>query len=223
MGLRCARTSLLLGFVSGLLAFACGDDDTGEDGVCQQGTHLCECLAGTTCTGDLVCNNGFCVEPGSGDTHDGMTTSDGDESTTSDGDSDTTSDGDTTGDSDGNEGCVPGELMCGGVCVDTLSDPENCGSCGVTCQMTSGLGGCDGGVCAPRWSDCQMVGDPVAPCADVCTTEGASCVEGGCGGSTIKWYGSILDCEDYSDLGGLGITCEESPFAESFVYRCCCQ
>jgi hypothetical protein len=58
--------------------------------------------------------------------------------------------------------CVLGPFLpgtcCGGRCVDTTSDPSNCGACGSSCAS----GACwRNGICAP----------PAAPCAD-CTTQG---------------------------------------------------
>lgn len=57
------------------------DDETG----CQAGTELCECLGGTTCTGNLECTNGFCVAPGT------------DEESTDDGPDDNDTDAETDG------------------------------------------------------------------------------------------------------------------------------
>jgi hypothetical protein len=49
--------------------------------------------------------------------------------------------------------CDAGTISCGGKCVDTQTDPNNCGGCGVVCntQCTAGVcpligPGCDGGV-----------------------------------------------------------------------------
>jgi hypothetical protein len=30
-------------------------------------------------------------------------------------------------------GCASGEVMCGGACTSTQTDPRNCGGCGVAC------------------------------------------------------------------------------------------
>jgi hypothetical protein len=42
-------------------------------------------------------------------------------------------------------GCMPPQASCGGVCVDTSSDPANCGRCGHGCQG----GACSAGACQP--------------------------------------------------------------------------
>jgi hypothetical protein len=58
---------------------------------------------------------------------------------------------DATSGGDGNGGsCNPGQILCGGSCVDTSSDPANCGSCGASC---------DGGTC----------------CQSICVSDTASC------------------------------------------------
>jgi hypothetical protein len=41
--------------------------------------------------------------------------------------------------------CVPGHALCGGVCVETASDPQNCGACGNVCP---GYQACVAGACA---------------------------------------------------------------------------
>ncbi|GAB4198582.1 MAG: hypothetical protein OHK0013_07940 [Sandaracinaceae bacterium] len=44
-------------------------------------------------------------------------------------------------------GCAPGFTPCSGVCVDTATDPLNCGMCGMTC--TGGTPNCAGSTCVP--------------------------------------------------------------------------
>jgi len=44
--------------------------------------------------------------------------------------------------------------MCSGACVQTASDPLNCGSCGHSCQG----GTCSGGVCQPL----SLVSQPIS-------------------------------------------------------------
>jgi hypothetical protein len=42
-------------------------------------------------------------------------------------------------------GCMPPQVSCGGVCLETSSDPANCGRCGHDCQG----GACNAGACQP--------------------------------------------------------------------------
>jgi uncharacterized protein YkwD len=52
----------------------------------------------------------------------------------------------------GGGGCPAGQSSCGGTCIDTSSDPSNCGMCGRICSMgaTCSGGSCMGGTgCAP--------------------------------------------------------------------------
>ena len=41
--------------------------------------------------------------------------------------------------------CAMGQMLCGAVCVDTSSDPNNCGGCGIVCPTI--MPSCVGGVC----------------------------------------------------------------------------
>jgi hypothetical protein len=85
--------------------------------------------------------------------------------------------------------CPPGQVDCGGGCVDTESDPLNCGECGFTC----GADPCVGGVCIPPADDA-----PPAP----------SCPEGQvvCGG------GACTDLlTDPVNCGACGVTCGADP------------
>ncbi|KIG12154.1 BNR repeat domain protein [Enhygromyxa salina] len=73
--------------------------------------------------------------PGDGDGD--PSTGDGDPTTdTGDGDGDGDGDTTTTGDGDGDDtgsACQPELTDCDGLCVDLVSDPDNCGACGDTC------------------------------------------------------------------------------------------
>jgi hypothetical protein len=48
--------------------------------------------------------------------------------------------------------CAAGQTACAGVCVDTATDPLNCGSCGTRCQLNAI---CDQGQCACVVPACQ--------------------------------------------------------------------
>ncbi len=66
--------------------------------------------------------------------------------------------------------CPPGKELCGNVCVDTGSDPLNCGACGNDCTLTNalqnGIGYCAYGSCrygcSQGWGDCN--GNPQDGC-----------------------------------------------------------
>lgn len=53
--------------------------------------------------------------------------------------------GTTSGDSGGGATCAAPSTQCGGACVDTRNDPQNCGTCGNACP--AGLA-CSAGACA---------------------------------------------------------------------------
>ncbi len=89
--------------------------------------------------------------------------------------------------------CPPGLTDCGGKCVDTKKDPNNCGTCGTKCQ--SGL--CVNGLCCPVGAvDCHNSCCSFTCCNNVCTNTqsdvnncgscghvcppGDSCVNGTC-------------------------------------------
>jgi hypothetical protein len=46
--------------------------------------------------------------------------------------------------------CEAGQSSCGGKCIDTSSDPNNCGGCGIVCNTT-----CSAGVCQLIGSQCD--------------------------------------------------------------------
>ena len=57
------------------------------------------------------------------------------------------------------EQCPPGEVNCGGQCVDRDSDISNCGSCGNQCSSYHGTPSCTSGECSisceEGWGDCD--------------------------------------------------------------------
>jgi hypothetical protein len=65
-------------------------------------------------------------------------------------DAGSSSGGDSSVDGGGGPTCPGAQMLCGSSCVDTTSDPANCGKCGLSC---------DGGVC----------------CASICVDDTASC------------------------------------------------
>jgi len=99
--------------------------------------------------------------------------------------------------------CVPkdGQTECNGACVNTQSDPNNCGGCGNVCPNS---GGCQDGVCTPcpkwidyNWCPADLGGDIIGVCcrpetpqccftADhggSCCAENETCCDGYCCGA----------------------------------------
>jgi len=109
--------------------------------------------------------------------------------------------------------CGEGLQMCGGQCVDTSSDPENCGECDVVCSYDHAAascveGSCEMGACDQDWGDCNN--DDSDGCetdllTDVnnCGTCGNVCDSGTCdGGSCVECTDEVCDGVD-NDCDGL--------------------
>ncbi|QSQ11855.1 DUF4215 domain-containing protein [Myxococcus landrumensis] len=96
--------------------------------------------------------------------------------------------------------CLPPRLMCGGACVDVLSNNSHCGACGNACGAgkTCTVGVCTTPVCLPPRMTCA--GECVdvlsnnahcGTCGNACGT-GTTCTAGVCGGAkklqvTMTW------------------------------------
>lgn len=85
------------------------------------------------------------------------------------------------------DGCcnvLVGQAVCGGKCIDTDSDPNNCGGCGVKCGSCKT---CQNGVCRgpntspPACESCSggRIVSGVS-CGNHCCAPGAECCGGGC-------------------------------------------
>lgn len=59
--------------------------------------------------------------------------------------------------------CEQDFTECGGVCVDTDNDGDNCGACGNVCQTFPTIFNCEAGICVPP--DC---GDGLTDCSGLC-------------------------------------------------------
>jgi hypothetical protein len=139
----------------------------------------------------------------------------------------------------GNDCRVYGETCCGSYCADLANDVENCGRCGVRCDLTGPYeyGACVEGVCVYECVDgaldcgdgmCTYLGsDPnnCGGCGQVCA-EGEVCSGGACCNPTISdCFGSSDPCvfpfimcgggcvdptSDPDNCGGCGVRCGET-------------
>jgi len=136
--------------------------------------------AGVVALALAACQGGGDAD-GDGDTAETLDAS----ATTPTGDDGTGTGGDATaddvGDDDGPPSCSAPEVACGQICADLASDPNNCGSCGVSCVIPAGgaaceAGNCTLGACDIGFADCD--GDLGNGCeqmvacedGDACTT-----------------------------------------------------
>jgi hypothetical protein len=96
--------------------------------------------------------------------------------------------------------CPLYQALCGGACIPTSVDPNNCGGCGVTCGAaevcSSGAciaasGGCPPGTtpCGRTCVDLQTDDNHCGSCPKVCDT-GTGCVEGICQHTTMGGTGT---------------------------------
>jgi hypothetical protein len=112
---------------------------------------------------------------------------------------------------------------CDGVCVDTLTSNEHCGTCGTTCNVDGG-GGCADGTCAAALHDC--IDNTVTDCEQYCASVGETCVQGGCDTATYVIYDDDQTCADYTAAVAQGTACNQAINWNlnmgSNVARCCC-
>lgn len=98
--------------------------------------------------------------------------------------------------------CPVPKTACGGVCVDTSSDPANCGSCGNACApgQTCQQGGCyptplECGACSPAPNSVQECCQQVSPDQIQC---GIAPCPAGCGTQPYPWcgqsYPTVISC-----------------------------
>ena len=112
-------------------------------------------------------------------------------------------------------GCATGKTSCGGTCVDTQSDPNNCGACGTVCPANQS---CIAGACLQTGCPAGQVSCSAdkADCADLsrdpnnCGACGTACAadEGCCAGVCL----SLLN---ESNCGACGVVCAQDRSCEN--------
>jgi hypothetical protein len=119
--------------------------------------------------------------------------------------------GGSSGGSSGSTTCTGGKVACGGVCVDTTADHDNCGGCGVWCGETAS---CWKGECYWLSEDVttcsiaalgseEAIQLPIDPrhcgtCEDACQT-GEMCLDGGCVSAAQFDLGAVYDLLAFAD------------------------
>ena len=87
-------------------------------------------------------------------------------------------------------------MCCGGQCVDTAKDVQNCGACNTACgsqhsTATCKSGACVAGACSAGWGDCNS--DPKDGCETSFHNDPINC--GACGKSCVA-ANAIPGCAD---------------------------
>ncbi|UJR78158.1 hypothetical protein [Sandaracinus amylolyticus] len=114
--------------------------------------------------------------------------------------------------------CPEGTSICDGVCVDTRTDVEHCGGCGVACP-TGGV--CEGGACrcpiglelCEEQNACNTIGTSVRSCG-VCRVscdDGTQCIDGEClcPDDFLTCRGLCVDPRtDREHCGACGVSCQ---------------
>jgi len=106
--------------------------------------------------------------------------------------------GSSSGGPDAGNACNAGYTSCNSVCVDTKSDPMNCGTCGNTCPVACSNGACVTACpdptsnCSGACVDLKTNNDHCGDCATSCTTQGKTCTNGSCScGATVSTLADV--------------------------------
>jgi hypothetical protein len=147
--------------------------------------------------------------------------------------------------------CAPGQSLCNGVCVNTSSDPNNCGTCGHVCSAPNANMACSQGQCvivscANGFQNCDQqttngcetnITNNVAncgACGHICSApnttmgcSGGNCVIVSCNAGFANCNGQALDgCEtniasDPNNCGACGNVCSNLHGTTSCVMGVC--
>ncbi|WP_437784086.1 MXAN_6577-like cysteine-rich protein [Sorangium sp. So ce1097] len=123
--------------------------------------------------------------------------------------------------------CVAPLASCDGVCVDTSSDQDHCGVCGVACEdgqtcVAGACVGCDEGQtacgdgCFDLQSDVEHCGSCNSACEDGQTCEDGVCQDDGeCASGRTECGGECVDTSsDPAHCGECGAACDEGQACE---------
>lgn len=116
--------------------------------------------------------------------------------------------------------CAEGSA-CAGVCADIMTDTEHCGACGKGCD-----GGCNQGVCAPKWGECIDNELGFGSCNMYCASIGEACAENSCGSlaGTIRGFDQKSECMNVVSPTTIKEACSMvQPWGPGrMVIQCCC-
>ncbi len=124
--------------------------------------------------------------------------------------------------------CPAGQVVCGGLCKDTASDPNNCGVCGHACAPGTA---CVSGVCAACTPNtCSGLGFTCGSASDGCggtlncgsCPSGQTCAGGACLSCTPSTCAGLgLSCGSASDGCGGMLSCGACPGGQACVSNVC--
>jgi hypothetical protein len=108
------------------------------------------------------------------------------------------------------EGCADGEQVCGAACVDTGSDPDNCGDCAAACPGSDGCasGTCSGPISCNACAEDASTGGACTAAYNTCTANPEcnafrTCL-GGCQNSTCAQMCAQMHPDGLDDYNAWG-------------------